>query len=537
MMQEITFGITTFNRPQLLLQLIQSIRIRYPDVRILVADNGDQHASLPDDVMVIRLPFDCGLSSARNALIDHLETEYLLVLEDDFQFTDETVIEPLQRVLESTPDIGAVGGAIRGSDGRVTCYALDIEVCRQTMRIREATHRKEVTSCGIPYRLCDMVWNFALFRREMLLEHRWVDALKIGEHCPYFYEVKLAGQWRIASCSLPKIYHVPDRRPQNYLKYRRRAASYFKAYLAVRGIEHYERVLPYHYEDSPTSVPPVLVLAIGHSGTTVVTRMLQKLRWNLGQPVDNTFAEHIEVRRLNRQVIDKGYLDHDAARCVLSTLPMPWGLKDPRFVQTLHHWLPLFSELDIKPVILRLRRGIEATKQSYRRRGAPGDVTRRLEQLIQSRDQGYDRWPWGRFTLEYEKIAAAVAVFDLDHFQASTANLLHLQALALAERTPSLEQVSEIDSDSRNFVAKAISGDSSVMLSILAQDSSHHVAMQSVKTDSSMELDSSVRDQTVANQSVSLSRRQDETLRQAILVQLRSHRIHPLDESIDGSES
>ncbi len=417
-MQNVTFGITTFNRPMLLRQLIDSIRLRYPSVRIVVADNGDEQVTLPDNVQVIRLPFDCGLSRARNALIDHLQTDYLLVLEDDFQFTDETDIEPLRQVLDSAADVGVVGGAIRGIDGRVTCYALDIEVCRQTMRVREATHRVEITPSGIPYRICDMVWNFALFRRTMLHEHRWVDALKIGEHCPFFYEVKLASRWRVASCSLPKIFHVPDRRPAKYMKYRRRAADYFHAYLSARGINRYQRVLPYHYEDEPNLVPPVIVLAVGHSGTSVVTRMLQGLGWSLGK-VDKVFAEHIEIRRLNRTIIDHGKLDCQAAKNALSSLPNPWAVKDPRFVQTLDHWLPHFAQLECKPVLLRLRREPEATQASYERRGAPGDVRRRVEQLARSRDRLYQRWPWRRLTLEYENIAAAAAMFDLRRFESS----------------------------------------------------------------------------------------------------------------------
>jgi GT2 family glycosyltransferase len=496
-MHDITFGITAFNRPQLLRELIESIRARYPHVRIVVADNGDQHAALPDDVEVIRLPFDCGLSRARNALIDHLKTEYLLVLEDDFQFTSETDVEPLRRVLDAAPDIGVVGGAIRGSDGRVTCYALDIEVCRKTMRVREATHRKEVTPCGVPYRLCDMVWNFALFRRAMLREHRWVDALKIGEHCPYFYEVKLGGRWRVASCSLPKIYHVPGRRPADYLKYRQRAARYFQAYLAARGIQHYERVLPYHYEDSATLVPPVIVLAVGHSGTSVATRMLQKLGWNLGQPVDRVFAEHIEIRKLNRQVIDRGRLDHDAARHALSSLPMPWALKDPRFVQTLQHWFPLFSELETKPVVLRLRRELTATKHSYRLRGAPGDVDRRIEQLAHSRDRLYDLWPWARFTLEYEKIAAAVSVFDLARYEASRETLSRLRAAAAAERSAAIHRADEfaVESDSSTAVAAALAADSSpAAVSPLAVGLVSSLLRRSATRDSSMDLNTLMMD-------------------------------------------
>jgi hypothetical protein len=64
MLDRITFGITSFERPRLLEQLVASIRVRYPQARILVADNGRQKANLPGDVKVLNLEFDCGLSSS-----------------------------------------------------------------------------------------------------------------------------------------------------------------------------------------------------------------------------------------------------------------------------------------------------------------------------------------------------------------------------------------------------------------------------------------------------------------------------------------
>ncbi|QDT05461.1 Glycosyl transferase family 2 [Rubripirellula lacrimiformis] len=415
-MHDVTFGITTFNRPGLVRRLVESIRLRYPRVRIVVADNGNVHARLPDDVEVLRMPFDCGLSRARNALIDHLQTDYLLILEDDFLFTEETQIEPMREVLQADETIGAVGGAIRGADSRVTCYALDIEVCRRTMRVREAIHRVEVTASGIAYRLCDMVWNFALFRREMLAEHRWVDKLKIGEHCPFFYEIKLAGNWRIAACSVPRIYHVPQPRPKDYLVYRRRAAAFFEAYLRSRGIDHYKRILPYHFEDDAILMPSLIVLAVGHSGTTIVTRMLQQMGWNLG-PADQEFAEHATIRDLNERYIQTGRWDGRAALAALQELPQPWVIKDPRFVSTLHRWLPVIAKLASKPTLLQLRRDRDALRASYRRRGAPGDLDFRLDQMIRDRDRQYDRWPYARLTLEYESVAAAVMTFDLNRAQ------------------------------------------------------------------------------------------------------------------------
>lgn len=416
-MRDVTFGITSFERPGLLTNLVRSIRHHYPLAKIVVADNGRQKCALPDTVQRLDLPFDCGLSRARNALIDTLTTKYLLVLEDDFLFTSETSIEPLVEILQSDPEVGAVGGALRSCQGRVAAYALDLEVFRGTLTVREATHRVRFTPSGLSYRLCDMIWNFALFRQEMLAEHRWQDRLKVGEHCPYFHQVKLAGRWRIAACAATRIYHVPEKRPPSYLQYRQRAQSLFESYLKEHGIQRYHRVLPYHFEDDETDKPCVLVLGVGHSGTSVLTRMLHALGWNAAD-ADTAFAESRSVRALNRVAEQTGALPHERAANALEGLAKPWAVKDPRFVKTLHHWLPLFANMDRKPVLLHVRRDRQSTLSSYRRRRAPGDLEQRIDQLRALCQQQYERWPWQRLSVDYEMLAAAVSQFDMGRYHA-----------------------------------------------------------------------------------------------------------------------
>jgi hypothetical protein len=326
-MRDVTFGITSFERPRLLSNLVRSIRQRYPLAKIVVADNGRQKAALPDCVQRLDLEFDCGLSRARNALIDSLTTKYLLVLEDDFLFADETTIEPLVDVLETDAEVGVVGGALRSLYGRVAAYALDIDVFRGTMYVHEATDRLKFSRGGLPYRLCDMVWNFALFRKEMLAEHRWDDRLKVGEHCPYFHQVKLAARWRVAACPATRICHVSQPRPEHYLKYRQRAHDFFQGYLKENGIERYERVMPFHFEDDEQDKPCLVVLGVGHSGTTVLTKMLCGLGWNAAD-ADAAYGESCSVRKLNRWVEKTGQLPIRRAQEVLRKLPEPWVIKD-----------------------------------------------------------------------------------------------------------------------------------------------------------------------------------------------------------------
>ena len=67
---------------------------------------------LPDCVQRLNLEFDCGLALCNAAvLIDTLTTKYMLLLEDDFLFADETTVEPLVDVLETDPEVGVVGSA------------------------------------------------------------------------------------------------------------------------------------------------------------------------------------------------------------------------------------------------------------------------------------------------------------------------------------------------------------------------------------------------------------------------------------------
>src|SRR6185437_9108184 len=78
--------------------------------------------------------------------------------------------------------------------------------------------------------------------------------------------------------------------------------------------------------------PNVLVYGVGHSGTTILTRMLFALGWNSAD-ADEQYAESVSIRDLNRRLLsDRGKeIDRSGLTAALSALPDPWALKDPRF--------------------------------------------------------------------------------------------------------------------------------------------------------------------------------------------------------------
>ena len=94
LLDDLTAVIKTFQRPRSLDRLIASIRRFYPELKILVGD--DSFVPSPHhNVDYLRLTPDVGVSAGRNALLERIETPYFLLLDDDLEFTAETVIQRL----------------------------------------------------------------------------------------------------------------------------------------------------------------------------------------------------------------------------------------------------------------------------------------------------------------------------------------------------------------------------------------------------------------------------------------------------------
>lgn len=410
-LRDVTFGITSFERPHLLKRLVHSILRIYPHADIVVADNGRRKAVLPEQVRVLDLPFDCGLSASRNALVRATRGPLMLLLEEDFYFLPTTRIEGLLDVLNHDAEVGVVGGAMLGPMGDVISYSMDIEVFRKTLSVRETNHRQHFTRAGSQYRICDLIWNFALFRSEMLRDHPWDEALKVGEHTPYFYEVKKAAKWRVACCPEAVIYHVPDRRSPLYRAHRQRARDLFQGYLRRNGFDKYQRISQPNIDQKLCDKPSVVVLGVGHSGTSILTRMLHRAGWQAGD-ADDTYAESVSIRSMNEKAMESGGLPA-AAQHWLRRFPQPWAIKDPRFAWTLHRWLLPFSHLAQPPVLVRIQREPEAVARSYRRRGVERSD---LESMVREREERcawqYRKWPWEKMTIDFERLGSAVSLFQ-----------------------------------------------------------------------------------------------------------------------------
>ena len=215
----IDFCIKTLKRPKSLEKLLWSILKYYPEANISVADDDQKFnpkyykelwKELMDSGMINKpiaynLPFDSGLSKSRNFLVDNSKKDYILLLEDDFVFIDETKIMKMKMVLDNDKEIGIIGGSVFNGDDN---YNFDFNFEKKGKTLYQVKPEENWKDCeGIKYRICDCVFNFALIRKEVFKSIKWDDEIKImGEHTDFFLRLKNT-PWKVAFCPEVGIGH------------------------------------------------------------------------------------------------------------------------------------------------------------------------------------------------------------------------------------------------------------------------------------------------------------------------------------------
>lgn len=231
--REIAIIIPTFLRDNKIKKLIESIQTLYPKdwYRLYIADQGyssieknNYYQNLrKEQHFVTYLPFNCGLSYIRNYLIKQTKEPFILIVDDDFIFDENTKIQNFITILNHKSDIGVVGGDLEGHGGYH--YKL-IKMDDKFYYIR--TNPKEWYYTNKTYLLkpvsfwyCDIVLNFALFKREVFDDLIWDNDLKLCEHTYYYWNLKKKNKWKVAYTPSVKANHQTEQNSTEYIEFRR----------------------------------------------------------------------------------------------------------------------------------------------------------------------------------------------------------------------------------------------------------------------------------------------------------------------------
>jgi len=150
-----------------------------------------------------------------------------------------------------------------------------------------------------------------------------------------------------------------------------------------------------------------LILTPGHTGSSIFSRMMGALGWNIGN-ID-WHAEDIDVRSVNAHLLETGNFDQEKAAKIINSLQNPFCIKDPRFSEPnlIQNWIPILEQY--KPGLIYLKRKTEYIIPSYDRRGGPVEMAHRR---IAECGKIINNWPWGVVIIDFDDLTKAVELFD-----------------------------------------------------------------------------------------------------------------------------
>ena len=199
MTDNITVIIKTFIRPKALAACVESVRELLGDVLIYVADDSPEETIVPlknvDEYFI--LPPDSGLSFGRNYLVDKVQTEYLMLMDDDTLFYPETAVGVQESLaLLENPSIDLVGGKqFMGSSAWPYYGAMEMREGRRddgtfAKNLILHNHRSDYSVDDIP--MYDYVSNMFVAKTASMKEARRDDDLKVFEHLEFFWRNRTA---------------------------------------------------------------------------------------------------------------------------------------------------------------------------------------------------------------------------------------------------------------------------------------------------------------------------------------------------------
>lgn len=233
MLNNVTAIIKAFERPDAVINLYNSIRKFYPELKIIIIDDSKEamDSSVFDEMVeYIHTEFDIGLSAGRNLALSKVNTKYFLLLDDDFIFTEDTKLENMYKALEEG-GFDIVSGIMFDNGTEIRKFAGKMEIKDNLLNIYpDVTIGKHNG-----YKLYDIVLNFFMADTAKIKEIGWDNKLKLAEHEDFFLKAKAKGLL-ITCLDNVKVHHFPILL-SDYKVYRERVWEYRKIFLKENNLD------------------------------------------------------------------------------------------------------------------------------------------------------------------------------------------------------------------------------------------------------------------------------------------------------------
>lgn len=236
----IAIGIKTFLRENSLFKTLDAIEEYFPfPYRLYIVDDGkisDQKEYRYQQLesnghMIIRLPYNCGISVGRNKIIENIREEYLLLMDDDIVLQDGESIIHMKNVLDSKENIGLCSGMLFWENGNYVANenyqkGLRFEFDKGLL-FRYPSVKKMHKTNGSLFLYADQVVNFFIAKKAIFNEVKWDDRIKVEwEHIDFFLSLQKT-DWEATVCLDAKATHLRPEDDHAYIQCRRAMSNQY----------------------------------------------------------------------------------------------------------------------------------------------------------------------------------------------------------------------------------------------------------------------------------------------------------------------
>jgi len=193
----VTAIIKTFKRNLYLENCLSSLRQSYPTIKIIVVDDSydpsdpqpSGHLAQRYGARFIPIDKDAGLCAGRNRGLAEVQTDYVLIGDDDFTYR-KTCLEPLLKMM----DIADIAGGAVSLNGKIQHYeAMFWEDTRMVMHYLPLG-LQILDYQGVKYQPAHLVLNFFIGRTDIVRQVEWDPSIKIMfEHEDFFLRASELG--------------------------------------------------------------------------------------------------------------------------------------------------------------------------------------------------------------------------------------------------------------------------------------------------------------------------------------------------------
>lgn len=228
-LDKVTIVIKTFNRPYHLDRLIKSILTFYPNIKIIIANDGNDNIDYNiENIKVYNLPFNLGIAYGRNFLVEAVTSDYLITLDDDFIVTEKSNFLLLQNLIcNSEYDI--IGGTVFCVDKGERHFEGTIKFTENSIFVKRI-----ICEFDNKIQKCDVIHNFFIAKRTAFLSVKWDNNLKNYEHLDFF--IQAIGKLKIGYYPLVEITHNQNPKYEHYLKYRLHTNPYIDYFFSKYNV-------------------------------------------------------------------------------------------------------------------------------------------------------------------------------------------------------------------------------------------------------------------------------------------------------------